>query len=333
MNHSQHQSHANEFKKRLWVSLALSIPVVALSMPVSGWLHVERSASNIGWLPYVLLALSTAVFVYGGDPFLRGAYDELRKRLPGMMTLVAIAITTAFLYSAIGILAGIFKDTLLMELVTLVDVMLLGHFLEMKSTLAASRALRELAELMPDTAHKLHFDGSAEEVMVGTLVPGDKVLVKPGEKIPVDGTVARGESSTDESMLTGESLPVVKKEGDDVVGGSVNAEGALVIEVTKVGSETYLASITALVSQAAKQKSKTQNLADKAASWLTVIALVGGAATFVAWFATGAGGAYAIERAIAVVVIACPHALGLAIPLVASFSASLLAKQGILIRN
>lgn len=326
----QRGDHALEFKRRFFISLALSLPVAVLSMPVSGWLGILFAPA---WLPYALLALATAVFGYGGWSFLRGAYDELRSRKPGMMTLVAVAITTAFVYSTIGILFGIFKESLLLELVTLVDIMLVGHFLEMKSAIQASRALTELAELMPHTAYKLHFDGRTEEVMVGTLVPGDKVLVKPGEKIPVDGRVARGETSVNESALTGESAGVFRGEGDSVVGGSINGEGAIVIEITKVGADTYIASVIELVRHASSQKSQTQNLADRAAVWLTLLALFGGLITLAVWMLFGASLGYAIERAVAVMVIACPHALGLATPLVVSFSSSLAARQGILIRN
>ena len=332
-SHAGHEGMVEDFKRRFLVSVVLSLPVIFLSNPVISWLNVEHSVFNMEWLPYILLGISAVVFTYGGLPFLRGAYVELRARRPGMMTLVAVAVTTAFLYSTAGVLFGLFEETLLMELVTLVDIMLLGHWIEMRSVLGASRALSELAKLLPKVAHKLRFDGAVEDVGIDELRPGDKVLIKPGEKIPVDGSVTRGEGSVSEAMLTGESIPVSKKEGSEVIGGSINGEGSLVVEITKTGKETYLASIIALVEEAGKQKSKTQALADRAASWLTVVALVGGSVTFFAWLGFGREITYAIERAIAVIVIACPHALGLAVPLVASFSSSLSAQRGILIRN
>jgi Cu2+-exporting ATPase len=282
---------------------------------------------------YLLFALSTLIYIYGGYPFLKGLLRELAGGKPGMMTLVAMAITTAYAYSTL-VVWGLSGEVFFWETATLIDIMLLGHWIEMKSVLGASRALEELAKLMPSDAHKLMPDGSVQEVPLRDLVVGDSVLVKPGEKVPADGDVVRGESTVNESMLTGESAPVSKKPGAKVIGGAVNGEGSLTVEVRKMGKDSFLAQVIDLVNQARLSKSKTQDLANRAAQWLTGIALVGGATTFTVWFAViDESLAFALERAVTVMVIACPHALGLAIPLVVAVSTSQLAKHGSLVRN
>ena len=258
---------------------------------------------------------------------------ELKSLKPGMMTLVAVAITTAYLYSS-AVVFGLTGKMFFWELATLVDIMLLGHWIEMKSVMGASKALEELAKLMPSDAHKLMPDGSVKDVPLSELAVDDKVLIKPGEKIPADGVVVEGESSVNEAMLTGESTPVAKTSGGKVIGGSINGEGSLTIEVKGTGKDSFLSQVIDLVKQAQESKSKTQNLADTAAMWLTLIALVSGALTFIVWFVfMGRELAFAIERAVTVMVITCPHALGLAVPLVVAVSTALAAGHGLLIRN
>ncbi|MCX9010697.1 MAG: copper-translocating P-type ATPase, partial [Candidatus Methanoperedens sp.] len=276
---------------------------------------------------------SSFVFFYGGYPFLKGLFDELRSRMPGMMTLVSTAITTAYVYSS-AVVFGLRGEVFFWELVTLIDVMLLGHWLEMKSVMGASKALEELARLMPSQAHMLMPDGSVKDVPLEDLGAGDRVLVKPGEKIPADGVVAEGETSVNESMLTGESKPVPKAPGAQVIGGSINGEGSITVEVKKTGSESFLSQVIALVKEAQESKSRTQDLANRAALWLTVIALAGGAVTLFVWlFIMNRDLTFALERAVTVMVIACPHALGLAVPLVVAVSTTLSARNGLLVRN
>ncbi|MCK9586992.1 MAG: heavy metal translocating P-type ATPase [Methanothrix soehngenii] len=248
-----------------------------------------------------------------------------------MMTLIATAISAAYFYSS-AVVFGLMGETFFWELATLIDIMLFGHWIEMRSILGASRALEELVKIMPSEAHLIK-DGQTVEVKVESLKPGDRVLVKPGDKIPIDGTVIEGETSVNESMLTGESRPVRKRAGDDVIGGSINGEGSISVEVKKIGSETYLSQIIELVRQAQESKSRTQDLADNAARWLTIISLSVGAITFAAWLNFSKDSAFAIERAVTVMVISCPHALGLAVPLVVAVSTSLAAKSGLLIRD
>ncbi|HQJ62628.1 MAG TPA: heavy metal translocating P-type ATPase, partial [Methanothrix soehngenii] len=248
-----------------------------------------------------------------------------------MMTLIATAISAAYFYSS-AVVFGLMGETFFWELATLIDIMLFGHWIEMRSILGASRALEELVKIMPSEAHLIK-DGQTVEVKVESLKPGDRVLVKPGEKIPIDGTVIEGETSVNESMLTGESRPVRKRAGDDVIGGSINGEGSISVKVKKIGSETYLSQIIELVRQAQESKSRTQDLADNAARWLTIISLSVGAITFAAWLNFSKDSAFAIERAVTVMVISCPHALGLAVPLVVAVSTSLAAKSGLLIRD
>ncbi|MBD3243225.1 MAG: cadmium-translocating P-type ATPase, partial [Chitinivibrionales bacterium] len=279
------------------------------------------------------LGLSTAVYFYGGWPFLKGFLKEVKKRQPGMMTLIAVAVSVAYFYSA-SVVLGIRGKVFFWELVTLIDIMLLGHWIEMKSVMGASRALEELAKLMPSEAHLIEDSGATEDVRVEELKEGDKVLVKPGEKIPVDGTITEGETSVNESMLTGESKPVHKGAGEKVVGGSVNGEGSVQVSVEKTGEDSYLSQVITMVRSAQQGKSRTQNFADRAAAWLTAIALTAGAITLVVWLlGFGREFVFALERTVTVMVITCPHALGLAIPLVVAVSTGLSASRGLLIRQ
>jgi Cu2+-exporting ATPase len=323
---------AADFRRRFWISLALTLPILLLS-PLLQSLVGLREAIRFPGDAYLLFGLSSAVFWYGGWPFFKGMFEELKSLQPGMMTLVAVAIGTAYLYSS-AVVFGLTGKVFFWELATLVDIMLLGHWIEMKSVMGASKALEELAKLMPSDAHKLMPDGSVKDVPLGELAVGDKVLVKPGEKVPADGAVVEGESSVNEAMLTGESTPVARTTGGKVIGGSINGEGSLTVEVTGTGKDSFLSQVIDLVRQAQESKSKTQHLADIAAMWLTLIALVSGAATFLIWLLfMDRELAFAIERAVTVMVITCPHALGLAVPLVVAVSTALAASHGLLIRN
>ncbi|MBI4117943.1 MAG: cadmium-translocating P-type ATPase [Parcubacteria group bacterium] len=320
---------AEDFKKRFWVALVLSLPVLALSPHAQSLFGLQVS---YGFELAFLIA--SLIYFYGGWPFLRGSWSELKNGQPGMMTLVAAAITAAFLYSGAVVLgfAGNGKE-LLSELVTLIDIMLLGHWIEMRSVMGASRTLEELAGLLPKTAHLRNANGSVSEVFIADLHIGNEVIIKPGERIPVDGVVVEGLTAVDESMLTGESKLVSKQTGSRVIAGALNAEAVIIVQVTKTGKDTYLSYVVTLVQEAQKSKSKTQDLANRAAMWLTVVALGGGAVTLFAWLFLLQPLGFAVERAIAVIVIACPHALGLAIPLVVAFSTSLSAQKGFLIRD
>jgi P-type Cu2+ transporter len=328
-----HHAHmAADFRKRFWISLALTLPILLLS-PMLQTLVGLREAIRFSGDIYVLFSLSSAVFWYGGWPFLKGLFEELTSSRPGMMTLVGVAITTAYLYSS-AVVFGLTGKMFFWELATLVDIMLLGHWIEMKSVMGASKALEELAKLMPSDAHKLMPDGSVKDVPLGDLAVEDKVLIKPGEKIPADGVIVEGESSVNEAMLTGESTPVTKKTGGKVIGGAINGEGSLTIEVKGTGKDSFLSQVIDLVKQAQESKSKTQNLADTAALWLTLIALGSGALTLVTWLVfMNHEFAFAIERAVTVMVITCPHALGLAVPLVVAVTTALAASNGLLLRN
>jgi len=335
--HDEHQGHNHhshmirDFQTRFLVCLVLTVPVLLLSEPVQMLLHLGTKLQFAG-STWILFALSAFIYVYGGMPFLKGMFEELRARTPGMMTLIAMAITVAFVYSA-AVSLGLQGMVFYWELATLIDIMLLGHWLEMKSVMGASRALESLARLMPSDAHVIMPDGTVMDHPVAHLVAGDRVLVKPGEKIPVDGRVEDGTSSVNEAMLTGESRPVDKKPGDAVIGGAINGEGALTVVIEKVGSDTYLAQVIDLVRHAQESRSRTQALADRAAFWLTIIALSAGMLTLVSWLLLGKGLAFALERMVTVMVTTCPHALGLAIPLVVSVSTALLAQNGLLLRN
>nr|WP_205421539.1 copper-translocating P-type ATPase [Salinibacter ruber] len=321
-----------EFKRRFWVSLLLTVPILALSPLIQSVLGIEEALQFPGDL-LVLWGFSSVVFVYGGWPFLKGIYEELSEWQPGMMTLIAVAITTAYVYSS-AVVFGLSGSIFFWELATLIDVMLVGHWIEMRSVMGASKALEELAKLMPQTAHRLTESGDTEEVPLEELRHGDRVLIRPGEKIPADGEVVEGTSSVNEAMLTGESVPVSKEEGDEVIGGSINGEGSLTVEVQKTGEEGYLSQVIDMVREAQETKSKTQDLANRAAVWLTAVALGGGALTLFVWTVIlGADFAFALERTVTVMVIACPHALGLAVPLVVAVSTATSAQNGLLIRD
>ncbi|HYT04116.1 MAG TPA: copper-translocating P-type ATPase [Gemmatimonadales bacterium] len=334
VHHEHGAHHANmvdDFRRRFWVSLALTVPVLALSHMIQDFVRLHGALAFRGDT-YVAFAFASAVYFYGGRPFLAGLVDELRKRLPGMMTLVGLAITVAYAYSALVVL-GLPGNVFFWETATLIDIMLLGHWIEMRSVLGASRALEHLVVLLPAEAHRVRADGSVEEVPLDAVRPGERVLVKPGEKIPIDGLVVQGRTSVNQALLTGESQPVEKGEGDDVIGGAVNGEGAITLEVRRTGAETYLSQVIELVRKAQETRSRTQDLADRAALWLTLIAVGGGTVTLVAWLGAGREFSFALERMVTVMVITCPHALGLAVPLVVAVSTALSARNGLLIRD
>ncbi|MEZ6097690.1 MAG: heavy metal translocating P-type ATPase [Pirellulaceae bacterium] len=331
-NHQAHHEHMlNDFRRRFWVSLVLTLPILALSKMIQGWLGLEETLAFTGE-QYVQFALASVVFLYGGWPFLKGLVDELRKLEPGMMTLIGLAIVTAYGYSSL-VVFGLEGRVFFWELATLIDVMLLGHWIEMRSVMNASGALEELVKLMPNEAHRLREDDSTEDVPVTKLKPDDRVLVKPGEKIPIDGQIIEGTTSVDQSMLTGESQPVEKTEGDEVIGGSVNGESSITLEVQRTGEDTYLSQVIKTVRNAQESRSRSQNLADRAAFWLTLIAVSVGVVTLAVWLMIGREFDFALERMVTVMVITCPHALGLAVPLVVAVSTALGAKRGLLIRD
>jgi len=325
----RHEGHVTEdFKRRFVICLIFTIPILALSTFIQS---IFRFKLEFPGSISVLFLLSTFVYFYGGYPFLKGFFNEVMDRSPGMMTLIATAISAAYFYSS-AVVFGLMGEIFFWELATLIDIMLLGHWIEMRSVMGASRALEELARIMPSEAHLIR-DGTIVDVRVEALRPGDRVLVKPGEKIPVDGAVVEGETSVNESMLTGESRPVAKETGSNVIGGSINGQGSVSVEVKRIGSESYLSQVLELVRQAQESKSKTQDLADRAALWLTIVSLSVGAITLAAWLYLGRDLSFAMERAVTVMVISCPHALGLAVPLVVAVSTSLAAKGGLLIRD
>ena len=327
--HGNHHAHMLEdFKRRFIVSFVLTFPILLLSPMIQDFFNFELRVPGADYLTFLL---SSVVYLYGGYPFLKGIKDELSEKSPGMMTLIAVAISVAYFYSS-AVVFGLHGKVFFWELATLIDVMLIGHWLEMRSVMGASRALEELVKIMPSVAH-LKKNGDIVDVAVDQLKVGDNVLIKPGEKVPVDGTVVEGTSSVNESMLTGESKPVTKKSGNDVIGGSINGEAAFVVRVEKTGKDTYLSQVVELVRAAQESKSKTQDLANRAAMYLTIIALTVGALTFILWLLFGQQLVFALERAVTVMVITCPHALGLAIPLVVAVSTSIAAKSGLLIRD
>jgi len=328
--HDHHEMMVADFRRRFLVCAVATAPVLLLSPVIQQALHL--GALRFGGDSYVLLALSAFIYAYGGTPFIEGAIDEAAKRLPGMMTLIAVAITAAFAYSA-AVVVGLAGEVFFWELATLIDIMLLGHWIEMRSVMGASRALQELARLIPEQAHLIKPDGSADDVPAAALRPSDRVLIKPGERAPADGSVVEGHSSVNEAMLTGESTPVEKRAGDQVIGGSINGEGSLTVEVEKTGADTYISQVIRLVEEAQQSKSRSQDLANRAALWLVIVALGAGAATLAAWLIIGQSFAFALTRSITVMVIACPHALGLAVPLVVAVSTALAAGRGLLIRR
>lgn len=328
--HAGHDHHAmiEDFKKRFYVVLVLTGPIMLLSQMIQHWLNIHF---NFQGSHYLLLLLSSIVFFYGGLPFLSGWLDEMKTWKPGMMTLIGFAITVAYVYS-VATIFGLKGMDFFWELTTLILIMLLGHWIEMKSVAGASRELELLVQLMPSEAHLVH-DGGVTDVKTETLKENNIVLIKPGEKVPADGLITEGESSLNESMLTGESKPVEKKKNDKVIAGSINGNGSLKISVLHSSKDSYLAQVIKLVQDAQQSKSKTQLLADKAAQWLAIIAILAGIATFLAWSFSGKDLAFSIERMVTVIVICCPHALGLAVPLVVAKSTSLSAKNGLLIKN
>ena len=337
-DHSAHTGHAShhehmvqDFKRRFWVSLILTIPVLFLSPAIQAFLKL-RNTLAFPRDQYVLLAFASAIYFYGGWPFLKGMVREIRNKRPGMMTLIALAISVSYVYSTVVIL-GLEGKVFFWELATLIDIMLVGHWIEMRSIMGASRALEELVKLMPSTAHRLKPDGSIEDVPVESLQKGDLVVVKPGEKFPTDGVVTDGRSTANEALLTGEARPVAKTKGDTVIGGAINGDGSITMRVEKVGEETFLAQVVSMVRSAQASKSRTQDLADRVAMWLTIIAITAGLITLIIWLSVRGEFAFAIERMVTVMVITCPHALGLAIPLVVAVSTSLAAARGLLIRN
>lgn len=327
--HDKHAGHSvNDFWKRFLVSSIVSIPILALSHMLQQWFGFEWRFPGDN---YALFALSTFVFFYGGFPFLKGLYDEVMNKAIGMMTLIGVAISVAWAYS-VAVTFGLTGMDFYWEMATLIDIMLIGHYFEMKSVTGASRALEMLVKMMPSSAHLIK-NGSTEDVEVSQLKKDDVVMVKPGEKVPVDGIVVEGSSHLDESMLTGESKPVKKEKNDKVIGGSVNSNGYLTIQVLSTGKDGYLNKVVKLVEDAQKVKSKTQHFADRAAHVLTFVALGGGFLTLGVWLSLGYPFVFALERMVTVMVISCPHALGLAVPLVVAISTSLAAQKGLLIRN
>lgn len=328
-HHDHHKMMIQDFKKRFWISTVLSIPILVFSPMIQSFFGYE-------WLlpgnEYILFALSTVVYFWGGWPFLKGFVDEIKSRNPGMMTLIAMAISVAYFYSTATVF-GLKGMDFFWELATLIDIMLLGHWLEMKSVLGASKALQLLVSMMPAEAHRIQSDGQIEIVKLSDLKINDNILIKPGEKVPADGIIVDGSSYLNESMLTGESKPVKKESGSKVIGGSINGNGSLNVKVEHTGKDSYLNKVIKLVEDAQKAKSKMQNLSDRAAKWLTYIALAVGFATLAVWLFAGFSFVFALERMVTVMVIACPHALGLAIPLVVAISTTVSAQNGLLIRN
>ena len=332
-DHGSHHEHmVRDFRTRFFISLGLTLPIAVLSPMLRSMIGVGKDFSFAG-MGYVLFALATAVFFYGGWPFLKGLFKELSEKKPGMMTLIALVITVAYVYSAL-VVFGLEGKYLFWVLASLIDIMLLGHWIEMRSVMSASSAMEELGKLLPGEAHRLKEDGSTEEVKVPDLEKGDKVVVKPGEKVPADGEIVDGSSEVNESLLTGESKPVAKSEGDEVIGGAVNGDGSLTVKITGVGEDSFLSRVQTMVKKAQQSKSKAQGLADRAALWLTIIAITCGGLTLAGWLLFSAHDfVFSLERSVTVMIITCPHALGLAIPLVAAVSTSLAAKRGVLIRN
>ena len=328
--HDQHAGHSVQmFRDKFWWSIALTVPTLVWSPMIQQWLGFQAPAfTGSGYIPAIF---GTILFFYGGMVFLRGAAREIKDKLPGMMTLISLAITVAFAFS-LAVTLGVRGEDLWWELSTLITIMILGHWIEMRSISQAQGALKELAKLVPDTAVRLIGD-KTEEVPVTDLREGDVILVRPGSSVPADGVVLEGTSAVNEAMITGESRPVEKKPADKVIAGTVNGSGSLHVKLTGVGERTALAGIMRLVAQAQSSRSRAQALADRAAFSLTLVAITSAVITLVAWLLVGASPAFAVERVVTVLVIACPHALGLAIPLVIAISTTLGARAGLLVRN
>ncbi len=331
-NHHQmdHSGHELIFRRRFWISLVLSIPVILFSQTIQGWLGYDLPA--FPGSTWIVPIFSIIVFMVGGVPFIQMALPEFKERSPGMMALITLAILVAFIYSLAGTLFSL-GGSFYWELVTLIDIMLLGHWIEMRSVRQASGSLNELAKLLPDTAERINPEGEMEMVPISELKAGDLVLVRPGDSVPADGVVAEGESHLNEAMITGESKLVSKAPSDEVIAGTINEEGSLRVEVSATGDDTALAGIMRLVQEAQSSKSRTQLLADRAAGWLFYIALGAAAVTAVAWTIATGFDLDVVKRVTTVLVIACPHALGLAVPLVVAISTSRGAEQGILVRD
>ncbi|MDY0406941.1 heavy metal translocating P-type ATPase [Virgibacillus sp. 179-BFC.A HS] len=327
--HHEHGNMVKDFKKRFYISLFVTIPILIMSPMIQSFIGVDW---QVPYNQYILFVLASFIFFYGGWPFITGGLSELKEKNPGMMTLIGLAILVAYVYSSLTVFGLEGKD-FFWELATLIDIMLLGHWIEMRSVMGASNALEELVKLMPSEAHRLDENDEVQDVAVSDLRNNDRVLVKPGEKIPVDGTIINGKSAIDESMLTGESVPVEKYKGDEVIGGSVNKEGSLTIQVEKTGEDSYLSQVITLVKEAQESRSRTQDITNKAAKWLFYVALAAGFITLFIWLILGYSFDVALERMVTVMVITCPHALGLAAPLVIAVSTSISAKHGLLIRN
>jgi len=328
MGHDHHKMMIDDFKKRFWVTLVLTVPILFISPMIQDFLGYEFLLPGN---PYILFALSSVVYFYGGWPFITGFWSEVKKAAPGMMTLIALAITVAYVYSSATVF-GLQGVDFFWELATLIAIMLLGHWIEMKSVLGASKALQLLVSMMPAEAHRVKGD-TIEDIPLDELLIDDIIMVRPGEKVPADGIIVEGSSYLNESMLTGESKPVKKDEKDKVIGGSINGNGSIKLKVEHTGKDSYLNKVISMVEEAQKTKSKMQNLSDRAAKWLTYIALVIGFGTLSVWLVLGFPFVYALERMVTVMVIACPHALGLAIPLVVAISTAVSAQNGLLIRN
>ena len=332
-DHEDHHAHmVRDFRKRFWISLVLTVPVLFLSPTLREIIGLNASA-NIPGSGYIQFCFSTALFFYGGWPFLSGLFEEIKDKEPGMMTLIGLAVMVAYVYSA-AVVFGLEGKVFFWELVTLIDIMLLGHWIEMKSVMGASMSLRELAKLIPSKAHRLKKDGSTEDVSIDNLNKEDIIIIKPGEKVPADSEVTDGESAVNESMVTGESTPANKKEGDDLIGGTLNGEGSIKAKVTKTGKDSFLSQMMDLVEEAKNSKSRSQDLANRAAKWLTFIAITCGTVTLFVWLMIiNRDFSFSMERAVTVMVITCPHALGLAVPLVIAVSTAIAAKNGLLIRD
>lgn len=326
--HDHHQMMINDFKKRFWVTLFLTIPILFLSPMIQDFFGYEFLLPGN---PYVLFGLGTIVYFYGGWPFLKGFWSEIKSGAPGMMTLISMAISVAYFYSSATVF-GLKGVDFFWELATLIAIMLIGHWIEMKSVLGASKALQLLVSMMPAEAHKVIGD-KIEDIALDKLLKDDIILIKPGEKVPADGIITEGTSYLNESMLTGESKPVKKEVNDKVIGGSVNGNSTINVKVEHTGKDSYLNKVIKMVEDAQKTKSKMQNLSDRAAKWLTYIALAIGFGTLATWLLLGFPFVFALERMVTVMVIACPHALGLAIPLVVAISTAVSAQNGLLIRN
>jgi len=326
--HDHHKMMIADFKRRFYITLILTVPIMLLSHMIQQWLGIEI---NFKGSQYILFVLSSFVFFYGGMPFLKGLVSEVKNKKPGMMTLIGFAISVAYIYS-VAVVFGFPGMDFFWELCTLILIMLLGHWIEMKSVAGASSELELLVQLMPDDAHMVMGE-MVHEVKTDTLKENDIILIKPGEKIPADGIIIEGTSYVNESMLTGESKPVEKNIEDKLIAGSLNGNGSLKLKVTHTSKDSYLSKVIQLVNDAQKSKSKTQLLADRAAQILAIVAIVAGISTFIIWLALGQTMAFAIERMVTVIVICCPHALGLAVPLVVAVSTSLSAKNGLLIKN